>query len=245
MGIYLTPQGQPPSHPAYLAVGYSVVCDVLERLLESRRSSMDLGLAVLLEHYNQVLRRRVVGESEIVELCRQIYRKHKTALDLIYEHRPDRQNEIVSLLERLVTEQEGLQLDDVSKTKIKFAVTDWDTRAMVSGGGWASSRRVMLFEFWNYPGSLDLKLLVGPSPDNVRRRLLEMAGAGAPLKAPRKSTAVYSTIYSRKWARGNRLEEGDIEDVESKLRRSWEDFLKSDLPRIHSLLRAEGWFWQE
>ena len=39
-----------------------------------------------------------MSDSEIAELCRQIYRRHQRALDLIFEHRPDLQKDLADKL---------------------------------------------------------------------------------------------------------------------------------------------------
>ena len=40
--------------------------------------------------YLNTLRRETMENNEIIELCQQIYAEHKEALDLIFENRPDR-----------------------------------------------------------------------------------------------------------------------------------------------------------
>lgn len=87
LALYLTPGGDEPSHPEYLPVDYQTVCEVLDELAESRASVMEPDAAVLITHYTEMLRRHIVGDSEIARLSRQIYQKHQRAIDLIYQHR--------------------------------------------------------------------------------------------------------------------------------------------------------------
>ena len=64
-------------------------------------SGPDIRIAVI--HYTQMLRRHIVSKSEIARIfCRQIYRKHQHALDLIYEYRTDQQAAIQNILVDLI-----------------------------------------------------------------------------------------------------------------------------------------------
>ncbi len=92
LGIYLTPDGDKPSnYPKFLPFDYGQIASLVGDMAESRASVLGADVHSLMLHYAQMLRRRIVSESDTAELCRQIYRKHKRALDLIYDHRPDRQ----------------------------------------------------------------------------------------------------------------------------------------------------------
>ena len=78
----------------YHAVSYTLVCEVIEKIAQDNRATLDGEIVMVLEHYAQMLRRHIVSDSDIAELCRSIYQKHKQALDLIFEHRPDQQAQI-------------------------------------------------------------------------------------------------------------------------------------------------------
>lgn len=69
--------------------------------MEEHRSMLGSDIVTLLEHYALMLRRHIMSDSGVAELCQSIYQKHKQALDLIFEHRPDQQaliNEYAQLL---------------------------------------------------------------------------------------------------------------------------------------------------
>lgn len=241
--LYLSPFGLEPSSPKYVSVGYEVVRDVVDKIWASRGGALDPALRYALEHYSQILGRHILGDTELEELCKRIYRKHRRALDLIYEHRPDLQDEIRRLLEGLVTEQQDLVLDEPSK-HIKFTVKDWDTEAMLFGTDWTGSCRIMLFQFENRPDYLQLKLVLGPGDSEVRRRLHEMAASGGkPLKA-QKLGAKWNTLYSRSWLSKKDLVEREFEDLETRIQDRWQRFVDADLPRIKAALDSEEWFWE-
>jgi PD-(D/E)XK nuclease superfamily len=91
LGILLTPEGIEATSASFAAVSYSIVCSLVDEFVESRGASMADDVRTFLRHYSQMLRRHIVTDSKIADLCRRIYHKHQRALDLIFEHRPDQQ----------------------------------------------------------------------------------------------------------------------------------------------------------
>ncbi|HZP23916.1 MAG TPA: PD-(D/E)XK nuclease family protein [Terriglobales bacterium] len=65
LGIYLSPEGQPPSRSSYVRCGYDVVSKLIESILKSRTRSMGADVQTTLRHYAAMLRRYIVGNSEI------------------------------------------------------------------------------------------------------------------------------------------------------------------------------------
>jgi len=138
-------------------------------LADSRAPGLGPDVRVAILHYAQMLRRHIVSESEIAELCRRIYRKHKQALDLVFDHRPDQQATLWDFLETLIAASPELVADYSSKQYVRFGVKTWEPPVLPLGQGWTRSGRMLLFEFQNYPDSLKLKLIIGPGPDEVRK----------------------------------------------------------------------------
>lgn len=87
--VLLSPVGVEPSDPRYFAVSYESVCEIIRSLLEARRASMGLDVAIALTHYERLLRRHVVSDSILNELCQQIIAKHRKAIELLIQHMGD------------------------------------------------------------------------------------------------------------------------------------------------------------
>jgi hypothetical protein len=183
-----------------------------------------------------MLRRHIVGGSEIAELCRRIYQRHQRALDLIYEHRPDFQAELRELLAGLVTEA-GLVLDPGGKRLVRFLPAAWEVAALKQGAGWTPSGRVLLFEFDNAPNRLQLKLWIGPGPQATRQWLFDRAMQhGAPLKpASANLRAKFGQIYGRGFLNAKDYED-DPDQTKAKVRDAWEAFRRHDLDTIVAAL---------
>lgn len=86
--IYLTPDGEEPSSSNWVVFTYETALDILIKICNSVDLLPDVKL--LIDNYINTIRRDIVEDKELVEICNKIYNKHKKALDLIYEYRLDK-----------------------------------------------------------------------------------------------------------------------------------------------------------
>ena len=89
--LYLTPDGSPPKEDAYDAwrtIKYETFINIIDS--ELKKTILEPKRKMFIENYLEILRREMMDNAEIVKICQDIYRKHKNALDLIYEYRPDK-----------------------------------------------------------------------------------------------------------------------------------------------------------
>ena len=162
--IFLTPDGDAPSDPErWLPLSYSTLIDAVRSVREARKSTLGGAIITTLQHYETMVRRHIVSESEIAKLCQQIYKQHRNALDLIFEHIPDLQMNLKAVLEEEVRKQPGFQLDHCTKRFVRFFHEAWDKDPRQKNGmGWTWTKRVVLFEIVNDLDYMRLKLIVGP-----------------------------------------------------------------------------------
>jgi hypothetical protein len=81
--IYLTPFGATSSHEEYVPLSYEAVCSIVDRIVDDGDSTLDPGVRMSVEHYVGMVRRRILGDPEVVRLSQQSYQKHKRAFDLL------------------------------------------------------------------------------------------------------------------------------------------------------------------
>jgi len=232
IAIYLTPDGEKPSHQEFISLDYDQIATVIEGLVASRFSTLGPDIRTLMSHYAQMLRRHIVAESEIADLCRRIYRKHAQAIELIVEHRPDQQASLREFLEQLIKAQPELISDHSTKNYVRFALKSWDTPTLQAGQGWTRSGRMFLFEFQNYPKSLNLKLIIGPGPLETREKLLQIALQNQPPFRPlaKALNRQYNEVYSQNFLSARAYSEDAEEELQVRIREQWKHFLESDLP---------------
>jgi hypothetical protein len=238
--VLLNVSGEEPSDSEYyVGVTYDEVCDVIERLLKMRASTIGDDVATALSHYVTMIRRRVMPDMEIQELCRRIYSKHRAALDLIYEHRPDRQAEIRdALLEMIRADRQEFIIDTASKSRIRFLPVSWDRSELHVGQGFTKSGRLLLFEFWNNPNWLGFGLTLGPGDQDVRRQIYEAARkTGSPFTPPPKGVSTkYVYLFSKEILNAADYDDLDFEGIQSRLQEAWSAFKSNVLPLMINLI---------
>lgn len=248
--VLLSPSGTRATHPRYRSLDYAAVCVTLEQVL-SDVPSVHPEVRVVVEHYCQMLRRHIMSDSDIAQLCREIYREHKVALDLIFEHRPDAQSSISGLLRGLVERENTLRLVQKGKQYTTFVPVAWDEATLLrSGQGWPfGGNRVLAFQFDNTETALTLHLWVGPVPEvreQDRERLIQVAcGHQPPFRvAPKRLSPKFWSVYQMPFLTTQDYEDMGAIELESRIREKWAEFFQEDLSALDQVVRGEAWLWQ-
>jgi hypothetical protein len=253
--IYLSPDGEPPKEPEdkyWIAYSYSRIAELIDNICENYKSTLCSDVQTLMTHYSNLIRRYIVSDSDIAELCRKIYSRHKQALDLIFEHRPDVQSEIAKFVEELVNKEAELVLDHSSKRFIVFAVEEWDKFPfqMTAYEG-TKSKRILLFAFDNLPDNLFLSLVICPGNPSIQQDIYQIAKDNPAnfLNMDRKLKNKWTAIDRRQILKPTDYDNADIEDLTKKVQDKWQQFFDHDLPTIqkiirNSLLILESFAWR-
>ena len=102
--IYLTPDGEEPSDVENWSIlTYTDIIEVLEATKKKINLLPDVEL--IIRNYLDTLRRDIVQDERLIEICNKIYQKHKKALDLIYEYRVDGRSQISECFMKVLKEQ--------------------------------------------------------------------------------------------------------------------------------------------
>ena len=78
-----------PQDNSYVTANYQQVYEILNDCVSERKDTIGPEPLVLINHYLEILSEVFMENSEVAELARQIYKNHKRALDVIFEHKPD------------------------------------------------------------------------------------------------------------------------------------------------------------
>lgn len=243
--VLLNVTGELPSDREYVGVTYDDVCEVIESALKTGTPTIDNDVATALTHYVAMIRRHIMPDDEIQQLCRRIYRKHQAALDLIYEHRPDLQALIRDALVEIIKADSALTLDgSTDKSHIRFFPTSWDKPELRRADNTSRYKTNMMvnFSFLNSvrekPNMLRLRLTLRQGDEDVRRRLWDAAvGAGSPFTPdpeglPSDWPALFwkDIIGTAEW---EDLEDSlDFERIQLRLQEVWSALKSNELPRM-------------
>jgi hypothetical protein len=237
--IYLSISGELPTDDSFVPIDYGSLVVTLESALKNPLVSPSPEARSLILQYCQTVRRDFMTESDVSEMCVQIYKKHKRALDLIFEHRPDDQSRVAEILRDLVRKEKDLVEDIPSKLYLRFACTDWEVPDLKNGSGWTSSGRILLFEFENQKDQLRLRLYIGPGLRETRQKLLNMALSDEGIFKPASKTLnpKWNSIFSREFLSSNDYEDIQENQLEQKIKLKWKDFVGKELPPIMEAVR--------
>jgi PD-(D/E)XK nuclease superfamily protein len=233
---YLTIEGDPPTDEGYILIGYVEIAQFIQDTLIRRGEQIGPDVRSFLEQYVEMVRRHIVEDSAIQQLCRAIYATHQKALDLLFEHRPDRAALISETLQAIVGGRPGLLMDHCSKSYVRFIPESWDSLPK-AGLGWTPSKRMLLFEFDISKGGMFLKLVLGPGDDTARQALQAVITAN-PTVFNKASTKVYPkwwSCHTEKWLNPAQVEELDREELKAFSSQRFEKFVTERLPTLRFL----------
>lgn len=236
--VFLTPDGEPASDDRYLPFSYVAVIEEIERLRSTHTSTIGPDVNTAMRHYATMLGRHIVTDSEIAQLCQQIYQRHKAAIDLIIEHIPSTRSAISDFCATLVDQSAELRLEKASISAVRFVHTDWDQiPALNEGTGWAKSNAMMTFAFHNYPDTLTLLLWVGPGSPVVRQTLLNLAMEYPNIFRSKKGEN-HTSIYRYPILTKADYPNSSYEELVQKIEKRWEVFRSTDLVAIQNAVRS-------
>ena len=96
MYIYLSPEGiEASDSDNWCSMSYADVLAIVETARNKAKLLPEAQL--LIDNYIDTIRRDIVGDERMAQICAEIYAKHQKALDLIFENRPDRAMELAEI----------------------------------------------------------------------------------------------------------------------------------------------------
>lgn len=212
MLVFLTPDGEKPSDVEnWDVLTYSDVIDVLESAVLQIKVLPDVDL--MIKNYINVVRRDIVEDQQLIDICNKIYNKHKKALDLIFENRIDGKTQLSDAIKDTLCRlsEEGLIIYDESwgynfRTEAMDKYLPFLDEPISS---WGSNN---IYSYWfnvrddRFYGIFEL------AGNNVPEESMEKMQAITDILKPndkRKSNFTYKRIYATKW-----YDVSDDEDIE-------------------------------
>jgi hypothetical protein len=238
--IYLTPEEATPSDEEWINFNYNTVSKLLDSLLDSKKDSMNDNVYQFIKQYNVILRRYIVGNSEVEQICRQIYIKHARALDLIFQYKPDIALEVSEYVLELLKNERDIIVDSAGKTVIRFTTPIFDDCISKVSEGWSASKRIVLFEFSN-SDKLALRLYIGPGEQNYRIKLHECFKQNTNVfkLASKNLGQKWLAVYQKEFLRKKDFEDATIDDLKILIDKHWAEFINTDLLEINNFIKTK------
>lgn len=227
--VLLSPFGAEPSDLRYFAVSYESVATILQSIVDSRRAVLGPDIALAISHYERLLRRHVVSDSKLNELCQQIIAKHRRALELLMEHMDDPKTRLWRLTDSMLEETGFVRTE---RRWLPGSWLSWMPRSEQSGTGYLAG-------FWAdvYGKRVRLILELQPGPESARRALFEAAQSSPLFRVKRKEmTGQWSRIFDLELS-ATREPDGDEEEWANGMASRLRGFVTETLPQLELVLR--------
>lgn len=248
INIFLSPLGEEPSDMKnWVICDYSLILEILRKSIELKKEVLGKSIKDFLEQYEEMLRRYIVRDSDLEVICKDIYYKHKRALDLIFEYKPDIYLEISEFLSNKINDMEkrgeGIVLDKGNKTYIRFASAVFDKKIEKKGLNWTATNRILLYEIQQRSEKISLKLIIGPSHKNeIREKIYGICEKNRNVFTKlNKLTGEYTTIYSKEIMGKNFVDkyDGNYEEIIKVIDKKFDNFLEGDFKKIDEIFNLE------
>lgn len=211
--VFLTPDGEEPSDVAnWDVLTYTDVVEVLEH--HYRQIELQQDVSLMIRNYIEVVRRDIVEDQQLIDICNKIYNKHKKALDLIFEYRTDGRTQIsdaiMNALDKL--NEEGTIIHSADWGNFVFRTSDMDAMLPLLETPKSSWGTLNCYSYWfnlregKFYGVFELG--GWNVPEDEKQTMLKIIDELKP-GDKRKDDFRYKRVYRTKWYDLN-----DVDDLE-------------------------------
>ncbi len=239
--LFLTKRGAEPSEEdgeGWGAVEIEALIDEFDRVL-AQGAGTDAS-KLMLRAYVAMLRRRHLTDERLEKLARDLWARHRAALEFLADRRPDGMSDAIKLLSdrreemaKALSVATGLDVicDDSTPRVLRFAVPAWDAAPdMLSSENWTASRRLILVELRSWPRAMGAYLVLGPGDAAARERLhARLVAGGAPVNKQERIGRFWKRLASRTLTRVKEDEEINAEAVAQKAEKDFLAFMPAQL----------------
>lgn len=232
--VYLTPQEESPSDSEnWQGMSYSTIVEIIEELLEDNKNRLAPDVKVLIQNYIAIIRRDIVEDNELNNLCNEIYKKHRKALDLIYSHSDMGMNPTMRVLTETLTElsNEG-KIEYDPKDRASFhtpKMTEYLPKLSEPNSSWGTNYAYCYwFKIDDEKISLVFEIGSWGVDETTKAKLDGLFKTRHPKN--KKETYKYKRLETYKWVK---LDEYDEDEKKERIRKLiMDDVLKKELSWI-------------
>ena len=103
--LYLKPEENEKIDKEYIYVPYSTIVEILDKkLLPKKSNCISPNILLVIKNYIELLRRDIMDDEEIKQICERIYSSHRKAIDTIIDYVDTGRNESQIAVAKLVNE---------------------------------------------------------------------------------------------------------------------------------------------
>ena len=241
--LFLSPRGTLARDAAerkhWQSVDYRIVCQLVDETAQDFADSISAEALAFLRQYADVLRRGILGDTEVRDLARKIYAQHSTAIELIYQHKPNPQAETQEILKEIIENRVDWLFETEFRRQshlTRFLPVEWKQFPVLeTGTGWPPCKSLLLFEFYYSNYNLWFQLALSTGTDESVRQVIDSCVRGLPGIKPREPNVGSSWgIYyiDQGVLTGADFEQWDLESIRSKLQAKVSALAANEYPQI-------------
>lgn len=238
--VYLSPDGLEPSDTDnWVSMNYQFVLDELNKLISIYKISEKSKMFI--EDYIKAIRRSVIMDQNLKDICTKIYFKHKEALDLIFENKPDILTEIteyiVEFLKDNASKYDIEVWEDYTTNLVRFTPKEIsDLYGDMGSGEWTHNGNFIGFEVQNYKDKdLTIKVVLGPIKSeytNIRQEIFDRAIKNGYKMKGQTLRNKWKTIKTNTLVSSEKLNFGNIKYFDDVIGVPLENYLNNEMPKI-------------
>ena len=217
--IFLTIDLEEPSkgNEKWMIANHQMVTDIIEEILKTK-IDITMKTTIILESYVDILKRNgIVADEKLEILCKKIWDnpEYKKALEIINNYKPDIFNGISLYLQEKLGKYDSIELDDSTRSYIRFKSKSWNCDEQIEGNGWTSRKNVLLYEFQNKGNKLVLVILIGPTKNrDFREKIFNLASNNKKIfKTGKKLNQKFNQIWNKPFLSEEDINNENIEGL--------------------------------
>ncbi len=241
--LFLSPWGTLAQDAAerkhWQSVDYNLVCQLVAETAQDFANFISADVLAFLRQYADVLRRDILGDTEVRDLARKIYAQHSTAIELIYQHKPNHQSETQEILKEIIENRNDWVFETEFRRQshlTRFLPVEWQQFPILeTGTGWPPCKSLLLFEFYCSGNHLGFQLAICPGTDESVRQVIDSSVRNLPGIRPREANVGSSWglyFIGESVLTSTDFEQWDLESVRSKIQAKVSAFAANEYPQI-------------
>lgn len=215
---------------------------VLDYVFNLRKDRVPSEARFFLEDYLTVLRRLTMQDKKIMDLCKEIYKKHQAAIDLIMEYGAASQFEAAA--ESFISENKQLLQLSMRPHSAWFIPKEWTKTMTACSNRWKHLSEPYPVACWfiykQNRSKIGLIIEVGSMEDQAKRMKLIHSLQKENFKF-RKKTFQPGSKYSRFYSHYLKIENDDnLEEIRAILNELWQKS-KTDIDKTGKVIKSFRW----
>lgn len=165
----------------YVKLNYDHIIKLIDQILNNQRLNLAYQTKFVFEQYLQTLKSMLNKNEEIEKVAKQLYKKYKSAFDLVYKYSdPSGNNELWEILESLIAKENSIRKFTSNRTYLRFQpnylydnIQELRKIGFVSETDDLSNNWVFLFEFHFTGNQIFFDFKIGSGDQIIRQKLFE------------------------------------------------------------------------